>query len=469
MATTNNPAVLWNTTQDIGKTGKEKARENIGASGLVSGAETHKFVTGISENSTTGELSVTKVQPTTSDLSDFSTEMDKKANKSEMSVTPGTGTDADKTTIQLKTGTSATVLTAHQTIPVTDVRFVMTSGTSISAVTNGVANIDYASTTGTAGISRLYGSISVGDLSNNGGTTPKAVSDFMEDYANVIVQYKSSDAASNFTEITEILGRGLSPVLSVPAIHAGESSSYLHLSVSQDCYFHFTEPEDKKVYVLTVDNNVNPPTYSWANYDLYAKSPEVPFLASSYSTVLDLVTQYGQTPILHTSNDRYVCNFKHREYTNNQHIYHEFYWHDTEMISYNLHTGEIHHEYEIYNNPNGGPYAREHKSGFIPVVLEESGGNYTCNYTYSELLAFYQDGIRFSFYIDDASIYSGSLSGVGDICTTTFSYTTDQGGVKWFDFIFPYVYTQQGGNIVKTLRWSVDSNNVWSFTQQTAT
>lgn len=39
-----------------------------------------------------------------------------KANKSEMSVTPGTGADADKTTIQLKNGTSATVLTQHQDI-----------------------------------------------------------------------------------------------------------------------------------------------------------------------------------------------------------------------------------------------------------------------------------------------------------------------------------------------------------------
>ena len=38
------------------------------------------------------------------------------ALKSEMSVTPGTGTDADKTTIQLKSGTSATVLTTHQDI-----------------------------------------------------------------------------------------------------------------------------------------------------------------------------------------------------------------------------------------------------------------------------------------------------------------------------------------------------------------
>ena len=38
------------------------------------------------------------------------------ALKSEMLVTPGTGADADKTTIQLKSGTTATVLTQHQDI-----------------------------------------------------------------------------------------------------------------------------------------------------------------------------------------------------------------------------------------------------------------------------------------------------------------------------------------------------------------
>lgn len=38
------------------------------------------------------------------------------ALKSEMSVTPGTGNDADKTTIQLKSGLTATVLTTHQDI-----------------------------------------------------------------------------------------------------------------------------------------------------------------------------------------------------------------------------------------------------------------------------------------------------------------------------------------------------------------
>ena len=44
------------------------------------------------------------------------TDVSGKADKSEMSVTPGTGADADKTTIQLKSGTSATVLTSHQNI-----------------------------------------------------------------------------------------------------------------------------------------------------------------------------------------------------------------------------------------------------------------------------------------------------------------------------------------------------------------
>lgn len=39
-----------------------------------------------------------------------------KAEKSEMSVTIGTGADADKTTITLKEGVSATVLNAHQDI-----------------------------------------------------------------------------------------------------------------------------------------------------------------------------------------------------------------------------------------------------------------------------------------------------------------------------------------------------------------
>ena len=39
-----------------------------------------------------------------------------KADKSEMSVTPGTGTDSDKVTVQLKAGLSAKVLKEHQDI-----------------------------------------------------------------------------------------------------------------------------------------------------------------------------------------------------------------------------------------------------------------------------------------------------------------------------------------------------------------
>ena len=46
--------------------------------------------------------------------SEAETDLAEKANKSELSVTPGTGANADKTTIQLKSGTSATVLTTHQ-------------------------------------------------------------------------------------------------------------------------------------------------------------------------------------------------------------------------------------------------------------------------------------------------------------------------------------------------------------------
>jgi hypothetical protein len=63
-----------------------------------------------------------------------------KADKSEMSVVPGTGTDADKTTITLKSGTSATVLTAHQ--DVTDkedtihIEVVASGTTAINAAVN---------------------------------------------------------------------------------------------------------------------------------------------------------------------------------------------------------------------------------------------------------------------------------------------------------------------------------------------
>ncbi|MBP5497116.1 MAG: hypothetical protein J6X98_08100, partial [Bacteroidales bacterium] len=68
-----------------------------------------------------GKADIADIPTSTSQLtndSGFLTAQDisGKANKSEMTVTPGTGADADKTTIQLKDGTSATVLTAHQDV-----------------------------------------------------------------------------------------------------------------------------------------------------------------------------------------------------------------------------------------------------------------------------------------------------------------------------------------------------------------
>lgn len=47
---------------------------------------------------------------------DVSSQIGDKANKSEMSIVAGTGANADKTTITLKSGTSAIVLTQHQDV-----------------------------------------------------------------------------------------------------------------------------------------------------------------------------------------------------------------------------------------------------------------------------------------------------------------------------------------------------------------
>ena len=70
-------------------------------------------VTGVKVGNTTydpdSETGVVDISPAIHDVSG-------KANKSEMSIVPGTGANADKTTITLKEGTSATVLTQHQDI-----------------------------------------------------------------------------------------------------------------------------------------------------------------------------------------------------------------------------------------------------------------------------------------------------------------------------------------------------------------
>lgn len=71
-----------------------------------------------------------------------------KADKNEMSIVPGTGADANKTTITLKQGTSATVLTAHQditgkenTMPITTA-----TGETLTAVVGNYYRLDNVGT-----------------------------------------------------------------------------------------------------------------------------------------------------------------------------------------------------------------------------------------------------------------------------------------------------------------------------------
>lgn len=82
---------------------------------------------------TSGLVTKLGALPTNAELN---TALGLKADKSEMSVVPGTGSNSDKTTIQLKQGTTAVVLTQHQYVPVQDV----TVGGS-SVLSNGVAVI----------------------------------------------------------------------------------------------------------------------------------------------------------------------------------------------------------------------------------------------------------------------------------------------------------------------------------------
>ena len=79
------------------------------------------FIDGMSEDFETITNKVTSIDALSTDAQYPSAKcvynaLALKADKSEMTITPGTGANADKTTIQLKSGTSATVLTQHQDI-----------------------------------------------------------------------------------------------------------------------------------------------------------------------------------------------------------------------------------------------------------------------------------------------------------------------------------------------------------------
>ena len=63
-----------------------------------------------------------------------------KADKSEMSVTDGTGADSDKTTIQLKSGTSATVLKSHQSLAGKEDKMIVVTQSSGTTLTATVGN-----------------------------------------------------------------------------------------------------------------------------------------------------------------------------------------------------------------------------------------------------------------------------------------------------------------------------------------
>lgn len=71
-----------------------------------------------------------------------------KADKNEMSIVPGTGADADKTTITLKQGTSATVLTAHQDITSKENAMPITTatGATLTAVVGNYYRLDNVGT-----------------------------------------------------------------------------------------------------------------------------------------------------------------------------------------------------------------------------------------------------------------------------------------------------------------------------------
>jgi hypothetical protein len=105
-ATTNKVATVSTVTTEIGKLDVSD----------ISGFGAGKTLATLTE--TDGKIAATfqDIEIAEAKVTGLVDDLAAKANKSEMSVEAGTGTDADKTTITLKEGTSATVLTTHQNI-----------------------------------------------------------------------------------------------------------------------------------------------------------------------------------------------------------------------------------------------------------------------------------------------------------------------------------------------------------------
>lgn len=109
--------------------------------------------------------------------------LDGKAEKSEMSVTAGTGTNADKTTIQLKSGTSATVLTTHQDISGKADKSSTVTNVSYSSSTKKIQKTINGSTTDVVTLASVATSGSYNDLGDKPTipTVPTNVSSFNND------------------------------------------------------------------------------------------------------------------------------------------------------------------------------------------------------------------------------------------------------------------------------------------------
>ena len=136
-----------------------------------------------------------------------------KADKSEMSVVDGTGANADKTTLTLKSGTSATVLKSHQDISgkanSSDLATVATSGSyndlsnkpTIPDITGKEDKVDIVSASGTtltAQVGKYYTLSNVGTLAitlptiASGTTTLQTVTFYIAAGSSPAVTFTSS-------------------------------------------------------------------------------------------------------------------------------------------------------------------------------------------------------------------------------------------------------------------------------------
>lgn len=134
--------------------------------------------------------------------------LETKANASELTVTPGIGADADKTTIQLKTGVSATVITAHQAIPEqkqsdwneadsSKLNFIKNKPTKLSSFTNDLGFITDSSIEGKADKSEM----SITAVADTATIQLKSGTS-----ATVLTQHQDISDKANKSEIDSSLG-----------------------------------------------------------------------------------------------------------------------------------------------------------------------------------------------------------------------------------------------------------------------